>query len=326
MPQECFGLREKGAIAPGYQADIVLMKDLEQFETEKVWIGGKLTAEDGRYLPETSYADIAPVRGSVIVKDFSKEKLKMHLKSDRVNVIEIQPGGVVTKKTVEEIKVDENGEFIRDPQKDLVKIAVVERHQGTGNVACGFLKGYGIKEGAVALSVAHDSHNIIAVGVSDEEITFAVESLIKQEGGIVLVKEGKIIEEMPMPIAGLMSDQSGEWVDEKLTSIHEKAYTELGICGDVEPVMTLCFMSLAVIPEIKLTEPEGTYLLWLDFKSLGMKEEQLKDLVENKAKLWLDSGAMFGPDGEGFERINIACPREILKQALTQLAESVHDR
>ena len=90
--------------------------------------------------------------------------------------------------------------------------------------------------------------------------------------------------------------------------------------------MTLCFMSLAVIPEIKLTEPEGTYLLWLDFKSLGMKEEQLKDLVENKAKLWLDSGAMFGPDGEGFERINIACPREILKQALTQLAESVHDR
>ena len=76
----------------------------------------------------------------------------------------------------------------------------------------------------------------------------------------------------------------------------------------------------------KLTEPEGTYLLWLDFKSLGMKEEQLKDLVENKAKLWLDSGAMFGPDGEGFERINIACPREILKQALTQLAESVHDR
>mgnify|MGYP004694253003 CR=1 FL=1 len=80
------------------------------------------------------------------------------------------------------------------------------------------------------------------------------------------------------------------------------------------------------LPEIKLTEPEGTYLLWLDFKSLGMKEEQLKDLVENKAKLWLDSGAMFGPDGEGFERINIACPREILKQALTQLAESVHDR
>ena len=106
----------------------------------------------------------------------------------------------------------------------------------------------------VALSVAHDSHNIIVVGVNDEEMEFAVNSLIAQEGGIVLVKEGKVIEQMPMPIAGLMSDQSGEWVDEKLTSIHEKAYTELGICGDVEPVMTLCFMSLAVIPEIKLTD------------------------------------------------------------------------
>ena len=102
--------------------------------------------------------------------------------------------------------------------------------------------------------VAHDSHNIIVVGVSDEEMEFAVNSLIEQEGGIVLVKDGKVIEQMPMPIAGLMSDQSGEWVDEKLTSIHEKAYTELGICGEVEPVMTLCFMSLAVIPEIKLTD------------------------------------------------------------------------
>lgn len=103
-----------------------------------------------------------------------------------------------------------------------MKVAVVERHQGTGNVACGFLKGYGIREGAVALSVAHDSHNIIVVGVSDEEMEFAVNSLIAQEGGIVLVKEGKVVESMPMPIAGLMSDQSGEWVDQKLTDIHDE--------------------------------------------------------------------------------------------------------
>ena len=219
-----------------------------------MWIRGKLTAENGKYLPETAYADITPVRGSVVVKGFSEEKLKMKLKTNRVNVIEIEPGGVVTKKTVEGIKVDENGEFVWEKDKDIVKIAVVERHQGTGNVACGFLKGYGIKEGAAALSVAHDSHNIIAVGVSDEEIAFAVESLIRQEGGIVLVKEGKVIEGMPMPVAGLMSDKSGEWVDQKLTEIHEKAYTELGICGEVEPVMTLCFMSLAVIPDSKLTD------------------------------------------------------------------------
>ena len=175
-------------------------------------------------------------------------------KSNKVNVIQILPGGVVTAKDIAEIELDANGEFVRNPEVDLVKVAVVERHQGTGNVACGFLKGYGIKEGAVALSVAHDSHNIIVVGVNDDEMEFAVNSLVEQEGGIVLVKEGKVIESMPMPIAGLMSDQSGEWVDQKLTDIHEKAYEELGICGDVEPVMTLCFMSLAVIPEIKLTD------------------------------------------------------------------------
>lgn len=251
---ECFGLKDRGAIAPGYRADIVLLDDLEDFRVDKVWIAGELTAENGTYLKEISPYDISSVKGSVLVKDFSAEKFKMHLKSDEVNVIEILPGGVVTKKAKAKIELDENGEFVRNPQVDIVKTAVVERHQGTGNVACGFLKGYGIKEGAVALSIAHDSHNIIVVGVSDEEMEFAINKLIEQEGGIVIVKDGRVIENMPMPIAGLMSDQSGEWVDQKLTLIHEKAYDELGIDKNVEPVMTLCFMSLAVIPEVKLTD------------------------------------------------------------------------
>ena len=251
---ECFDLKDRGAIAPGYRGDVVLLDDLKDFHVNRVFVEGTLVAEEGKYLPEIKKCDISSVKGSVIVKDFSKEKFKMNLKSNKVNVIKILPGGVVTAKDTAEIELDANREFVRNPEVDLVKVAVVERHQGTGNVACGFLKGYGIKEGAVALSVAHDSHNIIVVGVNDEEMEFAVNSLIEQEGGIVLVKEGKVIESMPMPIAGLMSDQSGEWVDQKLTDIHEKAYEELGICGDVEPVMTLCFMSLAVIPEIKLTD------------------------------------------------------------------------
>ena len=251
---ECFDLKDRGAIAPGYRGDVVLLDDLKDFHVNRVFVEGELVAEEGKYLPEIKKCDIASVKGSVIVKDFSKEKFKMHLKSNKVNVIQILPGGVVTAKDIAEIELDANGEFVRNPEVDLEKVAVVERHQGTGNVACGFLKGYGIKEGAVALSVAHDSHNIIVVGVNDDEMEFAVNSLVEQEGGIVLVKEGKVIESMPMPIAGLMSDQSGEWVDQKLTDIHEKAYEELGICGEVEPVMTLCFMSLAVIPEIKLTD------------------------------------------------------------------------
>ena len=250
---ECFRLYDRGAIAPGYRADVVLLDDLEQFHVHKVWIRGELVAEEGKYLPKFKTHDISTVRNSVHLKDFSVDKFKMHLKSDHVHVITIQPGGVVTKKETAHIPV-ENGEFVFSPDNDIVKVAVVERHQMTGNVACGFLKGYGIKEGAVALSIAHDSHNIIVTGVSDEEMAFAVEKLKEQNGGIVLVKNGEVIERMPMPIAGLMSDQSGEWVKQKLIDIHDKAYSELGVAGDVEPVMTLCFMSLAVIPEIKLTD------------------------------------------------------------------------
>lgn len=251
---ECFDLKDRGAIAPGYRADIVLLDDLTKFRVNRVFVEGKLVAEDGKYLPEVEKYDISSVKGSVVLKDFSKDKFQMHLKSNKVNVIGILPGGVVTEKLTAEIELDENGEFVWNPDQDIVKVAVLERHKGTGNVACGFLKGYGIKEGAVALSIAHDSHNLIVVGVNDDEMEFAINSLVAQEGGIVLVKNGQVVESMPMPIAGLMSDMSGEWVDEKLTSIHEKAYSELGICGSVEPVMTLCFMSLIVIPELKLTD------------------------------------------------------------------------
>ena len=251
---ECFRLYDRGAIAPGYRADIVLLDDLTEFHVDKVWIKGVLTAEQGEYLPEVQRHDIADVTGSVKFAEFSKEKFKMGLKSGHVHVIEIQPGGVVTKKTTATVPVDAQGEFIWSPSLDVAKVAVVERHRLTGNVACGFLKGYGIQAGAIAVSIAHDSHNVIVVGVNDDEMACAVEHLKEQSGGIVLVKDGKVIESMPMPIAGLMSDQSGKWVAERLAQIHEKAHRELGVGTDVEPVMTLTFMSLAVIPEVKLTD------------------------------------------------------------------------
>lgn len=251
---ECWHLNDRGAIAPGLRADIVLLDDLKDFRVRKVWLAGKLCAEDGGYLPEVHRHDISAVKGSVHLKDFSVERLRLPLKSDYAHVIQLVPGGVVSENRIARISRDENGEFRRDPAVDIVKVAVVERHKCTGNVAVALLGGYGIQHGAVALSVAHDSHNIITVGVSDEEMACAVEALAEQEGGIVLVRDGKVIERMPMPVAGLMSDQSGQWVDEKLTAIHEAAFRELGIAGDVEPVMTLCFMSLPVIPELKLTD------------------------------------------------------------------------
>ncbi len=251
---ECFRLYDRGAIAPGRRGDIVLLDDLTEFSVNRVWTGGQLAAAAGVYLLPVQRQDITPVMGSVRVKVFTAEKLKMHLKSRRVHVIELRPGSVETTKSTAEVRLDSRGEFIWTPEADIAKVAVIERHRETGHVACGFLKGYGIRAGAIALSVAHDSHNIIVTGVSDGEMAYAVEKLREQNGGIVLVKDGAVLESMPMPIAGLMSDRSGEWVAEKLERIHRAAHAHLGISGGVEPVMTLCFMSLPVIPELKLTD------------------------------------------------------------------------
>ncbi len=250
---ESVGIYDRGAIIIGGHADLVLLDDLENFHVDKVWIGGELVAENGKYLPEVIPADISSVRGSVKVKDFSVDRLKMHLTSDKVNVIKILPGGVVSKKIIAEVKRDTDGDFIFDPAQDICKVAVIERHHETGKIGIGFLSGYGIKRGAIAVSVAHDSHNIIAAGTSNEEIFCAVEALIKMEGGMVLVNGGRIISMIPLLIAGLMSDLTGEELKEKLDALHEKAHAELGISKEVEPVMTLTFMSLPVIPEIKLT-------------------------------------------------------------------------
>lgn len=251
---ECFGLEDRGAIVPGLRADIVLMDNLKYFNVQRVLVAGREVAKKGSYMLPIKRHDISATKGSFHVKDFSTEKLRLNIKSHKANIINILPGGVVTSKVVAEIKRDEKDDFVYDPSMDIVKVAVVERHQNTGNVAVALLQGYGIKEGAVALSIAHDSHNIIVVGVNDEDMAFAVTQLIEQGGGIILVKDQNVLESMPMPIAGLMSDQSGEWVDEKLSRIHKVGHGTLGINEDVEPVMTLCFMSLAVIPEIKLTD------------------------------------------------------------------------
>ena len=251
---QCYNLEDRGAIAPGLKADIVLFDNLKDFNVDNVLIDGKEVAKSGEYKLPISFYDPSSTKGSFHVKDFSKDKLKLTINSDKAYAINILPGGVVTSKEVVSIHRDENNEFVYNKEEDVVKVAVVERHQNTGNVAVGLLKGYGIKEGAIALSIAHDSHNIIVVGVNDDDMAYAVEELINQGGGIILVKDKEVIESMPMPIAGLMSDKSGEWVADRLASIHEIAHKNLSINDTVEPVMTLCFMSLAVIPELKITD------------------------------------------------------------------------
>lgn len=251
---ECYKLEDRGAVAPGKRADIVLFDNLEDFRAKTVFIEGRRVAENGKYLLSYEKAPIYSVRGSMHVKSFALDQLKMHLKSDYVKTIEIIPGGVRTKETDVHVKLTEDGDFQFDPSIDVAKIAVLERHHSTGNIGLGLLKGYGIKEGAVALSVAHDSHNLICVGVSNEEMESAIRALIDQEGGFVLVKDGKVISSLALPIAGLMSDKSGEEVAAALEELHDTAYEQLGVSRDVEPVMTLCFMSLIVIPDLKITD------------------------------------------------------------------------
>ena len=250
---DAYRLNDIGAIKIGGRADLVLLNDLKNFHVAAVWVAGELVAREGKYLHEFTPTDSSIVRGSVKVKNFSVDRLKLNLTSGKVNVIGIEPGGVVTKKILADVKLDEMGDFIFDAAQDICKVAVIERHHETGKIGLGLLSGYGIKRGAIAISVAHDSHNIIAAGTSNDEIFCAVKALIDMEGGMVLVKGGEVLASIPLPIGGLMSDISGEQLKTKLDVFHEKAHVDLGISMSIEPVMTLSFMSLPVIPELKLT-------------------------------------------------------------------------
>jgi adenine deaminase len=233
---------------------MVLVNNPREFRVRKVWIGGRPVTENGRYLPAIRRCDDGAVRATMHVKDWTQDKLRLSLRGDDVWVIDMSPGTVVTGKGRARVKRDAAGNFVYDSAADIAKVAVVERHKMTGNVALALIRGYGIKHGAIALSIAHDSHNIITVGVNDEDMYRAVDRLIGLGGGIALARDGAIIAEMPLPLGGLMSDQSGEWVNERLGAIHDAAHRRLGVKAELEPAMSLCFMSLAVIPDLKITD------------------------------------------------------------------------
>lgn len=243
-----YGLKRLGAIAPGYRGDLVILSDLKSMTVEAVYKDGKPIDE---LLKETLADDtINPkLLHSVHVKDLFPEKLNFFVKQ-KDHVIGIIPFQINTEHLIETLP-QENGLFIPD---DLyAKLCVIERHKNTGNVGVAPIKGFGIKNGAIAATVAHDSHNIIVVGSNDHDILVAVDHLKKIQGGYVIVSNGKILGDVPLALGGLMSLESSDVVQEKLSTLITLS-RELGVPMGVDPLMTLSFMALPVIPKLRLTD------------------------------------------------------------------------
>ncbi|MDE7521697.1 adenine deaminase [Ligilactobacillus salivarius] len=253
-PAEYCGLNDRGAIAPGRRADMVVFESLEDFAVEETYILGEKLSQGNKYLGEVNYYPIDSVESSMHVKDFTRKKLQLHLNSDKVRAIGVVPGEVLTTEEHVTVRRDGDGNFVYNDQEDITKIVVVERHHNTGNVNVNLLSGYGIKAGAIAISIGHDSHNIIATGTNDDDIFMAVNELIKQEGGAVVVKDEKVISRMELKIAGLMCNLPAEKMIAQQDALDEAVHEELGVLDNVNPVMTLSFMPLAVIPKLKITD------------------------------------------------------------------------
>jgi adenine deaminase len=249
-PAEYFKLDHLGAIAPGKQADLVVFADLKKPVIEAVYCQGILTAENGEVAARIQAPPAAAIAPSMNV---DLDRIDFGISADRrqVRVIAIVPEQVITRQIVEEITV-KNNQAVSDPSKDILKMAVVERHTGSGNIGKGFVKGFGLKHGALASSVAHDSHNIIVVGVTDEDMRAAVEAVVKMGGGLAAVSDAKLLAGLPLPIAGLMSLEPVRVVRDRLERLIEITH-EMGAALE-DPFMTLSFMALPVIPELKLTD------------------------------------------------------------------------
>ena len=248
---EYFNIPNKGAIAPGYIADMLVLEDLKEFRPEMVFKGGELVAKNGNFLKEDINYHIPNVRRSVNVKWIELDDFKIKAESNRVKTINIIPKQLITKETAEEIII-KDGYAESNLENDILKIVVIERHSASGSMGKGFVKGFGLKSGAIASTIAHDSHNMVIIGTNDKDMCLAAVELVKSQGGKVIVENGKVLEKLPLPIAGLISDKSAGFVMDKIKSLAAKSKQ---LCCNLEdPFMQMAFLSLPVIPDIKITD------------------------------------------------------------------------
>ena len=248
---EHFKLRQVGAVAPGYAANLIVIDDLPKLSVDMVFHKGKLVAKNGKLLSSISQHSDPEIAHSVNIKPFGIEALKIPASKKSLPIIEIVPGQIITKSIKAEPKV-KDGFVAPDTERDILKLVVVERHKASGNIGLGLVKGFGLKNGALGSSVAHDSHNIVAVGTNDQDIFAAVKEIERLQGGLVAVAGGKVRDSLALPIAGLLSGEPLEAVVAKLEKL-QKIASDLG-CVLPSPFATLSFLALPVIPELRLTD------------------------------------------------------------------------
>jgi adenine deaminase len=250
-PALCHGLPRTGAIAPGYRADCVLLDDLGSFRAALVLKDGRVVAQDGAAAPFASPPAPAWVRDSVRIAPLPADAFRLVQRGERVRVIGLIRDQILSEHLVLAASV-RDGEVVADPDRDLAKIAVIERHHATGRIGLGLVRGFGLRRGAVATTVAHDAHNIVAVGAADDDLALCVERLAELGGGIVIYENGALRAELALPVAGLMSEEPAEQVVESLDHLHA-VVRELG-SNLAAPFMTLSFLALSVIPALKITD------------------------------------------------------------------------
>ncbi len=247
-----FGLRDIGAIAPNYRADLLVFDNLKDWQPELVFKNGRLTAEKGKMKCPGKEIPSADIEHTMHVAPIKKEQLRIPMQGTWANVIGLIPEQILTKKLQIAVRTIQ-GEAVSDPEYDVLKLAVFERHHMTGKCSMALVQGFGLKHGAIASTVSHDSHNLIIIGVSDDDILLAARELENIGGGVAVVDHGKVLGSLALPIGGLMSNRGAREVSKELAALKQLAYA-LGIRDCYDPFLTLAFLSLPVIPSLKLTD------------------------------------------------------------------------